>query len=97
MSYINMTDKPLVCYHDDGKERFESHEIYVNYPHSMDFDTDCSGYGPTVEDALDEWKKRFKEKFEKFKEFADTVESITVDDLICVDCFGIPLKKKEIE
>ena len=69
-----------LTHYNDGKEKRQSHEIEViEFPRQSYYDPDhdvtslnffdLTGYGPTKEDALDDFKRKFNYVFEQWKAF----------------------------
>ena len=91
-------------HHDDGKEKWQSHEICMmeeNF-YNADYDVfshnpfDISGYGFTKEEAIEEFKKKFKFIMDELR----AIEMMLLDtdimtvDIVEVDCFGKPIDIK---
>ena len=91
-----------MTYHNDGKEKFQSHEIeireddfinseYMLFSHNP---FDITGYGATKEEAIEDFKNKFKYIMRELKAFEmmllDT--NVITDNIVVVDCFGKPIK-----
>jgi hypothetical protein len=91
-----------MIYHNDHKEKWQSHEISIRehdfYNAEADLFShdpfDITGYGATKEEAIEDFKNKFKYIMREWKAFEmmllDT-DQIT-DDIIEVDCFRNPIK-----
>lgn len=91
-----------MIYHNDHKEKWQSHEISIRehdfYNAEADLFShdpfDITGYGATKEDAIEDFKNKFKYIMREWKAFEmmllDT-DQIT-DCIIEVDCFRNPIK-----
>lgn len=83
----------VIAHHDDGKEKWQSHEISVinvvkdsngeidkyAYDSGLLF-SEIYGYGETREEAFDDFKNKFAERFKKLEEFKNNL----LDDDICI-------------
>ena len=93
-----------MIYHNDHKEKWQSHEISIRehdfYNAEADLFShdpfDITGYGATKEEAIEDFKNKFKYIMREWKAFEmmllDT-DNIT-DSIIEVDCFRNPIKSK---
>lgn len=93
-----------MIYHKDHKEKWQSHEISIRehdfYNAEADLFShdpfDITGYGATKEEAIEDFKNKFKYIMREWKAFEmmllDT-DHIT-DGIIEVDCFRNPIKSK---
>ena len=73
-----------LVHHDDGKEKWQSHEVYLKYPEGefVGMKFEGRGYGETLEEA-----------FEQFKEEAQALSTLVLETdalwpPIEVDCLG---------
>lgn len=87
---------------DDGKGKFQSHEIYLDETsfYNAEYDVwthdifDLIGYGETKEEALDDFKKKFRYVMDEWRAFekmlleTDMLEDSTVE----VPCFRNEIK-----
>lgn len=96
-------DKDILCltHYDDGKEKYQSHEISCNVFSCQDDkfnvssadNVDITGiyaYGETESEALDMFKTLFFEKLDYLNKFADKLRNNTVD-IVEVDCLNKPI------
>lgn len=68
----------MIRHHNDGKGKWESHEVYVKDPY-------IAGYGDTKEQAY----AAFIVKFDKYLvELLTLRRRITIDTVTKVDCLG---------
>ena len=91
-----------LAYHNDGKHKWQSHEIYLKEDdfYNSEFDVfshdpfDICGYGETKEEALEEFKKKFQYVMNEWRAFEDMLfnTNIITDSIITVDCFGKEIK-----
>lgn len=93
-----------MIYHNDHKEKWQSHEISIRehdfYNAEADLFShdpfDITGYGATKEEAIEDFKNKFKYIMREWKAFEmmllDT-DHIT-DGIIEVNCFRNPIKSK---
>lgn len=93
-----------MTYHNDGKEKFQSHEIEIREDNFINSEYmvfshnpfDITGYGATKEEAIEDFKNKFKyimrelESFEKMLFDTDVITS----NIIEVDCMGNPIRSK---
>lgn len=85
----------VMTHHDDGKEKYESHEVSMR--NSTDYglcsiNFDITGYGATKEEAYDEFRKKLHEKFDTLSAFVDAIDAgKPLIDMIEVDCMCKPL------
>lgn len=102
-SLILMGDNMIeMTYHNDYKEKWQSHEISIRehdfynaeanlYSHDP---FDIVGYGATKEEAIEDFKNKFKYIMREWKAFEimllDT--DMITDGIIEIDCMGEPLK-----
>ncbi|MFK7678772.1 hypothetical protein ACI3ER_12080 [Bacillus sp. Wb] len=73
-----------VLYHNDGKEKGQSHHIYSNDLESH-LDVDLQGFGSTKEEAYLEFVSRLDEYINKVQQFRN---EISIEKTVVVDCFG---------
>lgn len=91
-----------MVYHNDGKQKWESHEIYLKEDdfYNNEFGVwshnpfNIYGYGATKEEALEEFKKRFQYIMNEWRAFEDMLlnTDIVTDSIIAVDCMGKEIK-----
>ena len=81
----------VVC-HNDGKGKWQSYEVYAQFPCLDSFLFDERGYGETQEEALEEYRQKFKKALDELNAFAAMLLDTDALPIIPVDCFG-----KEIE
>ena len=91
-----------MTYHDDGKEKWQSHEISIREQDFYNTETDVwshnpfniTGYGATKEEAIEDFKNKFKYVMRELKAFEmmllDT--DVITNNIVVVDCFGKPIK-----
>lgn len=93
-----------LTHHDDGKQRWQSHEVgvteqdFYNQEHdifSHNF-MDLTGYGETKEQAVEDFKRKFRYLLDEWNTFAKLLldSDIAENEMIEVDCFGKPIKKE---
>lgn len=93
-----------MTYHNDGKEKFQSHEIsirednfinskYMVFSHNP---FDITGYGATKEEALEDFKNKFIYIMKELKALETMIldTDIITGNIIEVDCMGKPIKSK---
>ena len=91
-----------LAYHDDGKQKWQSHEIYLKeddfyndefmvFSHNP---FDIYGYGESKEEALKEFIKKFKYVMDEWRAFEELLlnTDIITSNIIAVDCFGKEIK-----
>lgn len=91
-----------MTYHNDGKEKFQSHEISIreDYFSNAEVDVwshdpfDIVGYGATKEEAIKDFKNKFQYIMKELRAFETMLFDTTVitDGIIEVDCMGKALK-----
>ena len=97
-----------MTYHNDGKEKFQSHEIeirekdFIGPEDCMVFSHnpfDITGYGATKEEAIKDFKHKFEYIMKELKAFETLLLDTDVieNGLIEVDCVGKPIKIKSEE
>ena len=90
-----------LTHHDDHKEKWQSHEItmcdseFVNavfgiYSHNP---FDIIGYGKTKDEAIEDFKNKFKYVMRELKAFETMLldTDVITDDIMEVDCRGVPI------
>lgn len=89
-----------LAYHDDGKGKYQSHEVRffengedTTIPEKGIYGIDityASGYGETKEEAFNNFKESFQALMQVYKEFEEKLIASTVDDMpfVEVDCLG---------
>lgn len=92
----------VMAYHDDGKEKCQSHEIYIKernfYNAEVDLWShnpfDIIGYGANKEEAIEDFKNKFKYVMRELKAFEMMLfeTDVITDSIVEVDCFGKQLK-----
>lgn len=80
-----------LVHHDDHKEKWQSHEVYLKYPEDVfvGMKFEGRGYGATLEEAFAE----FKEQYEKALKEAEALSTLVLEtDALWppteVDCLG---------
>lgn len=91
-----------MAYHDDGKQKWQSHEIYLKEDdfYNSEFGVfshdpfEIIGYGETKEEAIEDFKKRFQYVMNEWKAFEKMLldTDIITDNIVIVDCFGKEIK-----
>lgn len=91
-----------MAYHNDGKQKCQSHEIYLKEDdfYNSEFGVfshnpfETIGYGETKEKAVEDFKKRFQYVMSEWKTFEKMLldTDIIADNIIEVDCMGKPIK-----
>ena len=92
-----------LTHHDDGKQRWQSHEVgiteqdFYNQEHdifSHNF-MDLIGYGETKEQAVEDFKRKFRYLLDEWNAFAKLLldSDVVENEMIEVDCFGKPIEK----
>lgn len=91
-----------MTYHNDHKEKWQSHEISIREKDFFNAEVDVwshdpfdiTGYGATKEEAIEDFKNKFKYIMRELKAFEmmllDT--NVITDNIVVVDCFGKPIK-----
>ena len=66
------------------------HEVFSHDPF------DITGYGSTKEEAIEEFKKKFKYIMDELRAFETMLfdTDVVTDNLVKVDCFGKPIDTK---
>lgn len=90
-----------MTYHNDHKEKFQSHEItireddfisseYMVFSHNP---FDITGYGSTKEEAIEDFKNKFRYIMKELKAFETMLldTDVITDNIIEVDCMGKPI------
>ena len=92
-----------LAYHDDGKHKYQSHEIYLKDDKQIynvntemcGYDIlDLRGYGNSKEEAYEDFKKKAKYLFNELRELEKMIfetDELT-NNVIKVDCFGEEIK-----
>ena len=90
-----------MTYHNDHKEKWQSHEISIRehdfynaeanlYSHDP---FDIVGYGATKEEAIEDFKNKFRCIMREWKAFEMMLDTnMITDSIIEVDCMGKSLK-----
>lgn len=79
-----------LVYHNDGKEKWQSHEVYLKYPFLYEgFEFSQRGYGATKEEAYDDFLKKFREAETQLEALSKLLNADALD-MIEVDCSGEP-------
>lgn len=88
---INLT------HHDDGKGKWQSHEVsisesdFYNPEHNVFSHNpfDITGYGPTKEEAIEDFKRKFEYVLAEWNAFEKLLSNPAVQlNITEVDCFG---------
>ena len=92
----------VMAYHDDGKEKCQSHEIYIKerdfYNAEADLWShnpfDIIGYGSNKEEAVEDFKNKFKYIMRELKAFEMMLleTDVITSNIVKVDCFGNALE-----
>lgn len=98
---LDYTDHIKLAHHDDGKQKWQSHEIYLREDIGVCYPYDLSGhniflargYGATKEEALNDLKNKLNFIFDELKILEAKLFETTEleDEMIEVDCFGIEI------
>lgn len=94
-----------LIYHDDGKQRWQSHEVGITEKdfHNHEYGIfshnfmDLAGYGETRNEALEDFKRKFRYLLDEWNAFAKLLldSDVAENEMIDVDCFGEPIEKGE--
>jgi len=76
----------MLKYHNDGKEKYQSHEVYES-----DFQDIETGYGETKEQAYLNFQHNVGVYIETLRLYKEM--NLAIENLVPVDCSGIMLKK----
>lgn len=91
---INLT------HHDDGKGKFQSHEVsisesdFYNSEHDVFSHNpfDITGYGSTKEEAIEDFKRKFEYVLAEWNAFEKILCCPAIQlNITEVDCFGEPI------
>ena len=87
-----------LTHYDDGKSKYQSHEVSLNVPHGVnnkelhsyveyDF-SEITGYGETKEEALHDFMNKFNYMLDEWQAFAHMLNETNVitDNMLEVDC-----------
>lgn len=91
-----------LAHYDDGKGKYQSHEIYLKEDdfYNAEFDLfsispfDVSGYGTTKEEALKDFMRKMEYvlcEWEAFKKILFCTDVLT-DNMVEINCFGKEVK-----
>lgn len=88
-------------YHNDGKEKWQSHEIGIReegFSHDNPYvwshnPFNVTGYGSTKEEAIDDFKTKFAYIMKELRAFETMLfdTDVITDNIIEVDCMGKPI------
>lgn len=91
-----------LAHYDDGKKKYQSHEIYLLEKALYNSDInifsinpfDICGYGETKEEAFEEFKRKYDYVLNELIAFGKMLFETDVieNDILEVDCFGKPIK-----
>jgi len=74
----------MLKYHNDGKEKWQSHEIYES-----GFSEVNTGYGETKEEAFSNFKQNVKAHIDGLINYYDN--NLKIESAVEVDCSGEPI------
>ncbi len=93
-----------MTYHNDHKEKWQSHEISIRENGFFNAEVDVwsrnpfnvTGYGATKEEAIEDFKNKFKYVMKELQAFETMLldTDVITDSIIEVDCVGKPIKGK---
>lgn len=92
----------VVAHFDDGKMKYQSHEVYVGYSNDDDSKVHCmedhtgmpiSGYGETKEEAFQDMQKKFNRYFSRLNALKITIDRESFK-YVEVDCLGQKVDSK---
>ena len=93
-----------LTHYNDGKEKYQSHEVSLKVPHGINskrFNTyieynfsEITGYGETKEEALNDFMNKFNYMLYKWQAFANMLNdtNVVTDNMLEVDCVGHEVK-----
>ena len=94
-----------MTYHNDGKEKFQSHEIEIREDGFFSSEYmvfsynpfDITGYGATKEEAIIDFKNKFVYIMKELKAFETMLldTDVITGNIIDVDCMGKPIKSNK--
>lgn len=92
-----------MTHHDDGKKKYQSHEISIRelnfYNSEANLSThnpfDVYGYGETKEEAIEDFKNKFKYLIKELQAFEQMLfdSDVITDNIIEVDCLGHEIER----
>lgn len=100
-----MSSMIQLTHYDDGKGKYQSHEIGLNVPYGINNENlhsyvmynlgEITGYGETKEEALDDFVNQFNYMLGEWNAFANMLNTTNVitDNILEVDCTGHEIKK----
>lgn len=90
-----------MTYHNDHKEKWQSHEISIRENMFFNAEVDVwshnpfnvTGYGATKEEAIEDFKNKFQYVMRELNAFETMLldTDMITDDIIEVDCVGKPI------
>lgn len=93
-----------LTHYNDGKEKYQSHEVSLKVPHGInskrfnayieyDF-SEITGYGETKEEALNDFMNKFNYMLDEWQAFANMLNGANTitDNILEVDCTGNEVK-----
>lgn len=95
----------MLCYHNDGKEKSQSHEIYDTELENVN-NVFCRGYGSNKKEALQDFAEKLievKEELAKLNKSADEyINAINKEEFanietVAVDCLGKEINIRKIQ
>jgi hypothetical protein len=95
-----------MTYHNDGKEKFQSHEISIRedlFSNNLKLGLwshnpfNITGYGETKEEAIKDFKNKFAYIMKELQSFENMLfdTDVITDNIIEVDCMGKPIENKQ--
>ena len=91
-----------MTYHNDHKEKWQSHEISIRESYFYNAEEnvwshnpfDITGYGATKEEAIEDFKNKFRYVMKELKTFEAMLldTDVITDNIIAVDCMGKEIK-----
>lgn len=91
-----------MTYHNDHKEKGQSHEISIREQNFHNFEKDVwshdlfdiVGYGATKDEAIEDFKNKFRYVMTELKAFETMLldTDVITDNIIEVDCMGKEIK-----
>ena len=87
-----MSGVATIVHHDDGKEKWQSHEVYLKYPITYEgFEFSQRGYGSTLEEAYQDFIAKYNNAMKNLEAQSHMILETDALEILEVDCFGDPI------
>ena len=87
-----MFNVALLAHYDDGKQKYQSHKVYLKYPDTYEgFQFEQAGYGESKDEAYLDFIEKYKSALKQLDALNVMLLETDAIPSVDVDCMGYPI------